>query len=242
MKGLFLGLANGTTCLAVCAPVLVPFLMHEGASIRQNLGTLLKFLGGRLGGYVLFGLLAWAMGSLLVLGARYQLLLTGVTYVGLALLLLLGVLPTLPADDLCGDGRVGKLPTLLATTSIGGQSWQKLRKRVPRAAPCALEQARATFGRWPAVLPAGMGFLAAINICPPLLLAFTDAASTGTLLGSLLLFLTFFLGTSIYFIPLSLLGVFRRVGDLRIVGQIAAVLVALYYLVLGITYCAGGVR
>jgi len=124
----------------------------------------------------------------------------------------------------------------------GRQSWQKLRKRVPRAAPCALEQARATFGRWPAVLPAGMGFLAAINICPPLLLAFTDAASTGTLLGSLLLFLTFFLGTSIYFIPLSLLGVFRRVGDLRIVGQIAAVLVALYYLVLGISYCAGGVR
>ena len=276
MKGLFLGLANGTTCLAVCAPVLVPFLMHEGASIRQNLGTLLKFLGGRLGGYVLFGLLAWAMGSLLVLGARYQLLLTGVTYVGLALLLLLGVLPTLPADDLCGDGRVGKLPTLLATTSIGGQSWQKLRKRVPRAAPCALEQARATFGRWPAVLPAGMGFLAAINICPPLLLAFTDAASTGTLFGSLLLFLTFcqfcppmiyvgtaelancqfcppmiyvgtaelanFLGTSIYFIPLSLLGAFRRVGDLRIVGQFAAVLVALYYLVLGISYCAGGVR
>ena len=208
MKGLFLGLANGTTCLAVCAPVLVPFLMHEGASIRQNLGTLLKFLGGRLGGYVLFGLLAWAMGSLVVLGAGYQLLLTGVAYVGLAALLLLGV----------------------------------LRKRVPRAAPCALEQARATFGRWPAVLPAGMGFLAAINICPPLLLAFTDAASTGTLLGSLLLFLTFFLGTSIYFIPLSLLGAFRRVGDLRIVGQIAAVLVALYYLVLGITYCAGGVR
>jgi sulfite exporter TauE/SafE len=208
MKGLFLGLANGTTCLAVCAPVLVPFLMHEGASIRQNLGTLLKFLGGRLGGYVLFGLLAWAMGSLLVLGAGYQMLLTGVAYVGLAALLLLGV----------------------------------LRKRVPRAAPCALEQARATFGRWPAVLPAGMGFLAAINICPPLLLAFTDAASTGTLLGSLLLFLTFFLGTSIYFIPLSLLGAFRRVGDLRIVGQIAAVLVALYYLVLGISYCAGGVR
>ena len=208
MKGLFLGLANGTTCLAVCAPVLVPFLMHEGASIRQNLGTLLKFLGGRLGGYVLFGLLAWAMGSLLVLGAGYQMLLTGVAYVGLAALLLLGV----------------------------------LRKRVPRAAPCALEQARATFGRWPAVLPAGMGFLAAINICPPLLLAFTDAASTGTLLGSLLLFLTFFLGTSIYFIPLSLLGAFRRVGDLRIVGQFAAVLVALYYLVLGISYCAGGVR
>ena len=200
MRGLFLGLANGTTCLAFCAPVLVPFLMHEGASIRQNLGTLLQFLGGRLGGYLLFGLLAWAMGSLLVLGGGYQMLLTGVAYVGLAVLLLVGV---------------------LRRRGPRSAPWPSGARLKPTAGwPCALEQARATFGRWPAVLPAGMGFLAAVNICPPLLLAFTDAASTGTLLGSLLLFLTFFLGTSIYFIPLSLLGAFRRVAGLAHRGPV----------------------
>ena len=37
MQGFLLGLANGTTCLAFCAPALIPFLMHEGQTVRQNL-------------------------------------------------------------------------------------------------------------------------------------------------------------------------------------------------------------
>ena len=77
MHGFLLGLANGTTCLVFCAPVLVPFLMHEGTSVYQNLVALLKFLGGRLGGYLLLGLLAWATGSLLLRTARYEGLVIG---------------------------------------------------------------------------------------------------------------------------------------------------------------------
>jgi sulfite exporter TauE/SafE len=216
MRGLLLGLASGTTCLAFCAPVLVTYLLHEGSGVRQNLATLLMFLGGRLGGYALFALLAWALGSLL-LGATtgasvgYQRLLIGAAYAGLAVLLLVGV----------------------------------LRRRAPAPGACALAGARATLSRWPRLrrelLPLGMGFLAGLKVCPPLLLAFTDAASSGTLLGSLVLFLTFFVGTSLYFIPLSLLGAFKRVASLRTVGQLAAVIVALYYLVAGSMLLAGGV-
>jgi hypothetical protein len=72
-------------------------------------------------------------------------------------------------------------------------------------------------------------------------LAFTNAASTGTLVGSLVFFLAFFLGTSVYFIPIPFLGVFRRVSTLQIVGKFAAVIVALYYLGTGILLLAGGV-
>jgi len=50
LQGFLLGLANGTTCLAFCALALIPFLMHEGQTVRQNLVTLVKFLGGRMGG------------------------------------------------------------------------------------------------------------------------------------------------------------------------------------------------
>ena len=207
MQGFLLGLANGTTCLAFCAPALIPFLMHEGQTVRQNLVTLAKFLGGRLGGYTLFGLLAWATGSLLLRAANYQSLVIGAAYVGLAALLLVAV----------------------------------LRKKAPAGA-CAFEGAQAKLSRWPALLPVGMGFLAGLKVCPPLLLAFTEAASTGTLTGSLVLFLTFFLGTSIYFIPLSFLGAFARVTALRIVGQFAAVIVALYYLYSGILLLAGGIQ
>jgi len=208
MKGFLLGLANGTSCLVFCAPVLVPFMMHEGTSIQQNLVALLKFLGGRLGGYLLFGLLAWGAGSLLLRTANYESLVIGAAYMGLSALLLVAV----------------------------------LRKRTQGVGACALEGARARLSRWPALLPVGMGLLAGLKLCPPMLLAFTDAASSGTLGGSLLLFATFFLGTSLYFLPISLLGAFSRVPDLRIVGRFAAAIVALYYLCSGILLVAGGVH
>jgi hypothetical protein len=180
--------------------------MHEGQTVRQNLVMLFRFLGGRMGGYLIFGLLAWATGNLLLQAVGYQALIIGVAYVGLAAVLLVAV----------------------------------LRKKAPSGA-CAFEGARATLSRWPAFLPIGMGFLAGLKICPPLLLAFTDAASTGTLVGSLIFFLAFFLGTSVYFIPIPFLGMFRRVSALQIVGKFAAVIVALYYLYAGILLLAGGV-
>jgi hypothetical protein len=158
MQGFLLGLANGTSCLALCAPILIPFLLSEGNNVGQNLATLLKFLGGRFGGYLLFALLAWAVGGLLSDAGGYQALVIGVTYMGLSALLLVAV----------------------------------FRKR-PAPGACALSEARARFRRWPALIPVGMGLLAGLKVCPPLLLAFADAASSGTLGGSLLLFVTFFL-------------------------------------------------
>ncbi len=206
MQGLLLGLANGTSCLTLCAPVLVPFLLSEGKSVRQNLAILLKFLAGRLGGYLLFGLLAWVVGGLLVGLGGYQALLLGGTYVGLAALLLLSA----------------------------------LRKKGHAAGGCAITEAHAHFRRWPALLPVGMGLLAGLKVCPPLLLAFTGAASSGTLGGSIIFFVTFFVGTSLYFLPISLLGAFARMPDLRIVGKFAAVIVGLYYLLAGLLILAGG--
>ena len=208
MNGFLLGLANGTSCLALCAPVLIPFLLSRGDNVRHNLMTLLQFLGGRLGGYLLFSFLAWAVGGVLLGAGGSEALLVGGTYVGLSALLLVAV----------------------------------FRQQNLARGACTLPQARAKFRRWPALLPAGMGLLAGLKVCPPLLLAFTDAASTGTLGGSLLLFVTFFLGTALYFLPLPLLGAFTRLPDLRVVGKFAAVIVALYYLFSGILLFAGGIR
>jgi hypothetical protein len=207
MQGFLLGLANGTSCLALCAPILIPFLLSEGDDIRQNLVTLLKFLCGRLGGYLLFALLAWAAGGLLLEAGGAQALLIGATYAGLSVLLLVAVF-----------------------------------QKGPARSKCALSEAQARFRRWPALIPVGMGLLAGLKVCPPLLLAFTDAASSGTLGGSLLLFVTFFLGTSLYFLPISLVGTLTRLPDLRLVGKFASVIVALYYLYSGVLLFAGGVQ
>jgi hypothetical protein len=207
MQGFFLGLANGTSCLAQCAPVLIPYLLSAGNNAHKNLATLLQFLGGRLLGYLLFALLAWTASGLLLATGRYQGLLVGATYIGLSALLLAAV----------------------------------FRKKPPLPNACNLPKARAWFRRWPAFLPYGMGLLAGLKICPPLLLAFTNAASSGTLGGSLLFFVTFFLGTSIFFLPFPLLGALARVPDARWVGKFAAAIVALYYLISGILLFAGGI-
>lgn len=208
MHGFLLGLANGTSCLALCAPVLVPFLLNESGDISKNMVTLLKFLGGRLMGYLIFGLLAWAAGGLLLASGGAEGLLVGGTYVGLSIILLLAVFG----------------------------------KRAPKHGACSLVEAKARFRRWPAPIPVGMGLLAGLRVCPPLLLAFTDAAATGTLAGSLLLSVFFFLGTSLYFLPLPLLGTLSGLPDARIVGRFSSVIVALYYLFSGSLLIAGGVH
>ena len=59
MEGFFLGLANGTVCVAYCAPVLVPYMLGKGENTIENYNTLVKFLLGRLLGYMLFALLGW---------------------------------------------------------------------------------------------------------------------------------------------------------------------------------------
>jgi hypothetical protein len=207
MQGFFLGLANGTSCLALCAPVLVPLLLSEGHSVGKNLRTLAKFLGGRLGGYLLFALLAWTLGGVLKGLGKYEALVVGGTYVGLSLLLLTGV----------------------------------FRKTGPRSHSCAVTEVHARLRRWPSLVPVGMGLLAGLKVCPPVLLALTGAASRGTLAGSLLFFVTFFMGTSLYFLPISLLGAFAHAPDVRLVGKFAAVIVALYYLFSGALLFAGGV-
>ena len=61
-QGFLLGLASGASCLATCAPILLPYLLSEGRTVRSNAIPLLHFLGGRLIGYLVFAVFAWEAG------------------------------------------------------------------------------------------------------------------------------------------------------------------------------------
>lgn len=204
LRGFLLGLANGTSCLAFCAPVLVPFFLSENRSVRGNLVTLLKFLGGRLIGYLIFGLLAWLASGLIGEMAAYQGLLYGAAYIGFSALLVTGALLK-PHKHAC---TVNRLPNWLAN--------------------------------WPAMLPVAMGFLAGLKVCPPMLLAFTGAANTGSLLDSLAFFVAFFAGTCVYFVPIGFVGAFRHIEALPTIGRFAAVMIAAYYTLSGFMMLIGG--
>ncbi|MBN1934320.1 MAG: sulfite exporter TauE/SafE family protein [Anaerolineae bacterium] len=205
MHGFLLGLANGASCLAFCAPVLVPFFLSENRNVKDNLIMLLKFLGGRLIGYLIFGLLAWIAGRLIGGLAAYQSLLYGAAYIGFSVLLVAGVLIK------------------------------------PKKHACALHTPPSWLANWPVVLPIAMGFLAGLKVCPPMLLAFTSAASTGSLLDSLAFFITFFIGTCVYFVPIIFVGAFRHIDALPTIGRFAAVMIAVYYTFSGFLMLTGGI-
>ena len=208
MQGFLLGLAVGPTCLAYCAPVLVPYLLGEGRGIRQNTLVLGQFLGGRLVGYLLFGLLAWIANLVLLQGSSIRELIFGAIYIVLAAAL--AVYGLLNPPNICaGKSLRGRLSALLT--------------------------------RWPALVPLALGFLTGLNLCPPFLLAVTEAANAGSAWGSVLFFCAFFLGTAVYFVPTPLLGALSRWPALKIIGKLAAVVMAAYYAYMGLILIGGGI-
>ncbi len=208
MQGFLLGLSTGITCLAYCSPVLVPYLLGEGKSIRQTASTLSQFLLGRLLGYLLFAVFAWLAGYYLSSLTDRREVLMGFIYILLASLLF----------------------------------WYGLSQS---AAPCAGRSLHARLThmalRHPALVPLVMGLLTGLNLCPPFLLAFAAACENPTLAHSLLFFLSFFLGTTLFFLPIPLLGACKCIPSLKIIGKLAAAVMSIYYFYTGMLMIAGGI-
>jgi len=70
--------------------------------------------------------------------------------------------------------------------------------------------------------------------------AFARAADYGDFAGTLLFFLAFFVGTSIFLVPLPILGVFRGFASWRTIGRLAALVVGFFYLYKATLLLAGG--
>ncbi len=111
LQGFLLGLSTGATCLAYCTPVLVPYLLGEGKSIRQTAGTLSQFMLGRLLGYLLFAVFAWMASYYVSTLTDQREMLTGVIYILLASLQLwYGMLqPIAPCAGSSWRDRVAQL-------------------------------------------------------------------------------------------------------------------------------------
>ncbi|HEX2954151.1 MAG TPA: sulfite exporter TauE/SafE family protein [Bacillota bacterium] len=208
MPGLLLGVSIGSTCLAYCAPALFPYLVGSGRGWREGFLATAQFLAGRLLGYLLFAIVAWATNQMLLKNLHYRGLFYGASYIVLAVAMFVFF----------------------------------FQKEAPRCAGEALQN-RASYRFWQKVcsFPVGMGFLTGLNLCPPFLLAFAGAAESGSLWGSMLFFAEFFVGTSLYFIPAPFLGSLGRYPAVRETGRLAALIVGVYYIYLGIMTILGGI-
>lgn len=198
-QALLAGLSTGVFCTAYCLPFIAPYMAAEGRSLKESVGVILRFLGGRLSGYVLFGALFGWLGEQLH-GAVLNVLLPVALIVMAVLLLLYGL-------------------------GLLQHRWSCCSPRLGRRAPYL------------------MGFLMGVNVCPPFVLSLAYVATLQSVLNSILYFVVFFVGTSVYALPLVFVGLLGRMPEFRRAAQISAVAVGLLFAAYGFySLGAGGLR
>lgn len=88
--------------------------------------------------------------------------------------------------------------------------------------------------------PILMGFLMGINICPPFLMSLAYVFSLHSAFKGMVYFLMFFLGTTLYFLPVTFLGFLGKMKEFRLIARIAGLIVGLAFLIYGIYYVIRG--
>lgn len=83
--------------------------------------------------------------------------------------------------------------------------------------------------------PFFLGFLIGFNICPPFIVGLMRLLELSNIMHGVLFFLSFFLGTSVYMLPLILLGPLAAwIERLRFIAGLAAMLSGIWFLINGI--------
>jgi len=90
------------------------------------------------------------------------------------------------------------------------------------------------------LIPILLGVVNSIGFCPALLIILTKGATQGTLIQSYLSFLAFFIGSSVWFLPLPLAGKIRKKELLKTIGILATGLAGIIFMIKGITNLIGG--
>lgn len=90
------------------------------------------------------------------------------------------------------------------------------------------------------LVPVFLGVVNSLGFCPALFLIITKGATQGSILESYLAFLAFFLGSSLWFIPLPLAGKIRKKEVLKTIGILATGLAGIIFMIKGITNIVGG--
>jgi len=85
-------------------------------------------------------------------------------------------------------------------------------------------------------LPLVMGFLLGINICPPFLMSLTYVLTLHNFWKGIVYFMMFFIGTSLYFLPMTFLGFLNKMKEFRLMARLAALIVGFGFLVYAFYY------
>lgn len=89
--------------------------------------------------------------------------------------------------------------------------------------------------KWARRVPFALGFLIGINVCPPFLVAMARLVQVGRVGSGLIFFLSFFVGTSLYILPLLGMSPLTKIERFRFVGMFSAILSSAWFLYHAIT-------
>src|SRR5664279_1382401 len=90
------------------------------------------------------------------------------------------------------------------------------------------------------LIPVLLGLVNSLGFCPALFLILTKGAAEKTLMSSYIAFLAFFIGSSVWFIPLPLVGKIQKKEVLTTIGILATGLAGVIFMIKGLTNLIGG--
>ncbi len=79
-----------------------------------------------------------------------------------------------------------------------------------------------------------LGVITGISFCPSFLIALAKAVNLAGVMSGIVLFLGFFVGTTLFLLPLVVTSFITRMVDLKLWAKIASILVAIWFTYLGI--------
>jgi sulfite exporter TauE/SafE len=89
-----------------------------------------------------------------------------------------------------------------------------------------------TSGKWASIVdrPFVLGLITGINICPSFLIALTKAVDLSGPMAGIALFSSFFVGTSLFLLPLSFFGFFGVKKHFRVVARFSALVIGVWFI------------
>jgi len=207
---LLLGLTSGGACLVTCGPLVAAFLAAEQVTLKGSAALLTVFLSGRLLGYGAWAVVSWLLGQAVLQNPA------GLTAFAAADLFLGGWLIYYGISRPLGHSHKICPASILK----------------PLASSTIIHQTYFRSGIW--------GILSGLQVCPPFLAAVAGAARTGSLGGSLVFFLVFYLGTALWFTPFPFIGTLGRFRQVAQVARFCALLLGAYYIYSGFITVTGG--
>jgi len=91
------------------------------------------------------------------------------------------------------------------------------------------------------LVPLFLGITNSLGFCPALLLILTKGATRGTLLQSYMAFLAFFIGSSLWFLPIPFAGKLKKRQVIETIGIFATGLAGITFIIKGLVLIIGGI-